>query len=106
MGEIIEKFKVKLRESNIYNRAIAKRDSGEFKVGTVAVALVVIVIVIVIAVSLLPTIFSSVATATSNTTLTSNAHYTSAFSLVYLIPLVFAAGILVLVLYLMFEKMD
>ena len=104
MGEIIEKFKAKLRESTMYNNAIAKKDSAEFKVGQVAVAL--IVIVIVIAVSLLPTIFSSVATATSNSTLTSNTHYTSAFSLVYLIPLVFAAGILVLVLYLMFEKMD
>lgn len=79
---------------------------ADLKVGNVAVALIVIVIMIVIAVSLVPTIFTSLAGATSNTTLTSNPHFTSAFDLIYLIPLVFAAGILVLVLYLMFEKMD
>ena len=78
----------------------------ELKAGNIAVALIVIVIMIVIEVSLIPTVFTSLTGATSNTTLTSNPHYTSAFDLIYLIPLVFAAGILVLVLYLMFEKMD
>jgi len=78
----------------------------ELKAGNITVALIVIVIMIVIAVSLIPTVFTSLTGATSNTTLTSNPHYTSAFDLIYLIPLVFVAGILVLVLYLMFEKMD
>lgn len=90
----------------MYQNAINKRDSGEMKFGGVAVALIIVVIVIVIAVTLVPTIFSALSTATSNTTLASNPHYTTTFSLIYLIPLVFVAGILVLVLVLMFEKME
>lgn len=81
------------------------KDAAEVSAGKLAAMIVVVLVVIVIAVSLIAPLFSAVSTATSNTTLTSNAHYTSAFDLIYLVPLVFAAGIVVLVVALMFEHL-
>ena len=81
------------------------KDMAAVNAGGIATAIIVILVVILIAVSLLTPLFDAVNTATSNTTLTSNAHYASAFTLVYLIPLIFVAGIVVLTVVLLFEKM-
>ena len=69
----------------------------------IAVAVVMAVIVIVIAVSLLPVIYSSTTGAIS-ANVSANPHLTSAVTLTYLIPLIFVAGLLVLILGMMFEK--
>jgi len=76
---------------------------GEMELGGLATAIIIAVVVIVIAVVLIPTIFSAVVNASSNSTLTSNPHYSAAFSLLYIVPLVFVAGILVVILELMFR---
>ena len=81
---------------------VAKEDVAEFKIGNIAIALIVAVVVIVIAVALIPTVFSSVYSANSNATLVSK--YSSAFAIVNLIPLIFAAVIIVVVSVLGFEK--
>jgi uncharacterized membrane protein len=88
--------------------AIAKQDYkskmelAESRISGFAVTIVAAVIVIVIAVSLLPIIFSSTSTAlTSN--VTSNSHFAAAVTLAYLIPLVFIAGLIIVILYIMFE---
>ena len=92
----------------LYNIEKEKRDSARSNIsaGKIAGAIVVVLVIIVIATQLITPLFSAVATATSNNTLTSNAHYTSAFDLVYLIPLVFAAGIIVLIVSLMLERLN
>ncbi len=81
-------------------------DSAAMEIGRLAVGIIVALVVIVIAVELVPTVITSVSTASSNTTLTSNPHYTSAFSLLYLIPLIFVAGVIVVVLAMMFERKE
>ena len=81
------------------------KDIAAVNAGGIAAMIVVILVIVLIAVSLLSPLFSAVNTATSNSTLVNNAHYASAFQLVYLIPLIFVAGIIVLVVVLMFEKM-
>lgn len=100
------KIAVRVANSRIGNRAINKLINSRFaetKLGGLAVTLIVAVIVIVIAVSLLPVIFSATSSSlTSN--VTSNAHFSSAVTLTYLIPLIFVAGLLVVILYMMFEK--
>lgn len=96
-------------KEKIYEKAMSGMSIGEIKetlkaemdVRKLALGVVVAVVVIVIAVSLLPAIYSATSGAlTSN--ITSNSHYTSSVSLAYLIPLIFVAGILVIILYMMF----
>jgi hypothetical protein len=101
---MFEKIRMGMAIAKNYTSIKDKYNAAAISVGGLAAMIVVVLVVIVIAVSLLQPLFSAVNTATSNTTLTSNSHYTAAFDLVYLIPLVFAAGIVVLVVALMFEK--
>ena len=102
MGKYLELAKA-LKNSGMSIRQM-KRDAG-FSAGGIASMIIIILVLILIAVAIIPTIFTSVSSATSNSTLTANPHYSAAFSLVYLIPLVFVAGILVLVVVLMFEHL-
>ena len=83
--------------------SFAKSNVAESSIGGLAVAIIVAVIIIVIAVALIPTVFSSVYAANNNATLVSK--YSSAFAIVNLIPLIFAAVVVVVVLVLGFEKM-
>ena len=83
--------------------SFAKSNAAESSIGGLAVAIIVAVIIIVIAVALIPTVFSSVYTANNNATLVNK--YPSAFAIVNLIPLIFAAVVVVVVLVLGFEKM-
>ena len=102
MGKIFEMARM-LKNSGMSIKDI-RRDAA-FSAGSIASMIIVILVLVLIAVAIIPTIFSSVSTATSNATLTANPHYSAAFSLVYLIPLVFVAGRLVLVVVLMFEHL-
>lgn len=82
-------------------REITKTLKAEMEIKKLALAIVVAVVVIVIAVSLLPAIYTATSGAlTSN--ITSNSHYSSSVALVYLIPLIFVAGLLVVIIYMMF----
>ena len=81
----------------------AREDAGAMEMGKLAVGVIVAVVIIVIAVSLLPAIFTATTGAlTSN--ITSNSHYSSSVTLVYLIPLIFVAGLLVMIVYMMFTR--
>lgn len=71
-----------------------------------AYSIIVAVIVIVIAIELLPIVFTASLTAVSNTTIANNSHFAPALSLVYLIPLVFVAGLLVLIIFMMFGEKE
>ena len=102
---MFEKFKLAKEIVKKTHNIREAKDMAAVNAGGIAATIVVILVVILIAVSLLTPLFSAVNTATQNTTLTSDAHYTAAFQLVYLIPLIFVAGIIVLVVVLMFEKM-
>lgn len=82
---------------------VSAKDVAALSAGALAATIVIALVVILIAVSLLSPLFTAVNTVTSNTTL--SAHNPSAISLVGLIPLVFAAGIVVMVVVIMFEKL-
>ena len=70
--------------------------------GRLAVGIIVAVVVIVIAVALIPTIMTSTASVSTNATLSKD--FPSAMSLLVLIPLIFVAGILIIILYMLFTK--
>ena len=76
-------------------------DKAEMEVGHLATAIIVVLVVALIAVALINPFFSGVNSANSNATLVSK--YSSAFSLVNLLPLIFAAGIVVVVLSILFN---
>ena len=95
-GKIID-----MAKSGFSVREILGTLKAEMEIKKLALAIVVAVVVIVIAVSLLPAIYTATSGAlTSN--ITSNAHYSSSVALVYLIPLIFVAGLLVVIIYMMF----
>ena len=81
----------------------AKQDAAEVQLGKLAVGVIVAVVIIVIAVSLLPAIFTATSGALTQN-ITNNSHYSSSVTLVYLIPLIFVAGLLVMIVYMMFTK--
>ena len=98
---------------------LAKEVKAEFDVGRIAVGIIVAVVVIVIAVSLIPTVMTGVATGKSGgynvTTYNSTGAkvvtfhsyaslFPSAITLEVLIPLIFVAGIVIIVLYMLFTK--
>lgn len=75
----------------------------KINVGAIAASIVVILVIVLIAVSLINPLFTSVYSAGTNVTLTKA--YASAFDLVNLIPLIFGAGIIVLIVVLLFEHL-
>lgn len=75
----------------------------KINVGAIAASIVVILVIVLIAVSLINPLFTSVYSAGTNVTLTKA--YSSAFDLVNLIPLIFGAGIIVLIVVLLFEHL-
>ncbi len=83
-------------------KTFKKELRAEFDVGRLAVGIIVAVVVIVIAVALIPTIMTSTASVSTNTTLAKD--FPSAMSLLVLIPLIFVAGILIIILYMLFTK--
>ena len=86
-------------------REIKNTLKAEMDVKKLALAIVVAVVVIVIAVSLLPAIYSATSSALT-TNVTSNSHFASSVTLAYLIPLIFVAGLLVVIIYMMFGSSE
>ena len=80
------------------------KDIASVNAGGIATAIIVILVVILIAVSLLSPLFSTVNTAVNQNT-TAHPYLNAPITLVYLIPLIFVAGIVVLIVVLLFEKM-
>lgn len=75
----------------------------KINVGAIAASIVVILVIVLIAVSLINPLFTSVYAAGSNATLVKS--FGSAFDLINLIPLIFGAGIIVLIVVLLFEHL-
>ena len=86
-------------------REIKNTLKAEMDVKKLALAIVVAVVVIVIAVSLLPAIYPATSSALT-TNVTSNSHFASSVTLAYLIPLIFVAGLLVVIIYMMFGSSE
>jgi hypothetical protein len=100
-------------------RNLASEVKAEFDIGRLAVGIIVAVVVIVIAVALVPTIMGGVlnaktggynVTSTNSTGATIHTFHSfsslfpSATALLIIIPLIFVAGILVIILYMLFTK--
>jgi hypothetical protein len=107
MKESVREFResvkgLTLKDQGKELKIFKKEFAAEFDVGRLAVGIIVAVVVIVIAVSLIPTIMSSTAAVSTNTTYKKD--FPSAMSLLILIPLIFVAGILVIILYMLFTK--
>ena len=76
----------------------------KINVGAIAASVVVILVIILIAVALINPLFISVYSAGANKTLVTA--FGSAFDLINLIPLIFGAGIIVLIVVLLFEHLS
>ena len=80
----------------------SKNDSADMQ--NIVVGIVIALVAVVIGVELIPILLTATTNATSNATLVNNPHYTGAVSLIYIIPIVFVAGIVVVAMILMFGK--
>ncbi len=96
---------IEMASSGMSVREIKNTLKAEMDVKKLALAIVVAVVVIVIAVSLLPAIYSATSSALT-TNVTSNSHFASSVTLAYLIPLIFVAGLLVVIIYMMFGSSE